>query len=64
MVFHGHLDVVPGRQEQYEPRVDGDKLFGHYVTLGFPNQDGDLVIDGSYVITGGTGRLKGAMSVP
>jgi succinyl-diaminopimelate desuccinylase len=28
VVFHGHLDVVPGRQEQYEPRVDGDKLFG------------------------------------
>src|SRR5690348_14780533 len=28
VVFHGHLDVVPGRQEQYEPRIDGDKLFG------------------------------------
>jgi succinyl-diaminopimelate desuccinylase len=28
VVFHGHLDVVPGRQEQFEPRVDGDKLFG------------------------------------
>src|ERR1700761_7389145 len=28
VVFHGHLDVVPGRPEQYEPRVDGDKLFG------------------------------------
>ncbi|MGZ4198158.1 MAG: M20 family metallopeptidase [Solirubrobacteraceae bacterium] len=28
VVFHGHLDVVPGRDEQYEPRVDGDKLFG------------------------------------
>jgi succinyl-diaminopimelate desuccinylase len=28
VVFHGHLDVVPGRQEQYEPRVDGDKLYG------------------------------------
>jgi succinyl-diaminopimelate desuccinylase len=28
VVFHGHLDVVPGREEQYEPRVDGDKLFG------------------------------------
>ena len=40
---------------------NGDKLFGHYVTLGFPNQDGDLAIDGSYVITGGTGRLKGAI---
>src|SRR6201989_2814173 len=28
VVFHGHLDVVPGRDEQYEPRIDGDKLFG------------------------------------
>ena len=28
VVFHGHLDVVPGRQEQYEPRIDGDKLYG------------------------------------
>jgi succinyl-diaminopimelate desuccinylase len=28
VVFHGHLDVVPGRREQYEPRVDGDKLIG------------------------------------
>jgi succinyl-diaminopimelate desuccinylase len=28
VVFHGHLDVVPGRHEQFEPRIDGDKLFG------------------------------------
>jgi succinyl-diaminopimelate desuccinylase len=28
VVFHGHLDVVPGREEQYEPRIEGDKLFG------------------------------------
>jgi succinyl-diaminopimelate desuccinylase len=28
VVFHGHLDVVPGRPEQYEPRIEGDKLFG------------------------------------
>jgi len=28
VVFHGHLDVVPGRQEQYEPRIEGDRLFG------------------------------------
>jgi succinyl-diaminopimelate desuccinylase len=28
VVFHGHLDVVPGRDEQFEPRIDGDKLFG------------------------------------
>jgi succinyl-diaminopimelate desuccinylase len=28
IVFHGHLDVVPGRPEQFEPRVDGDRLIG------------------------------------
>jgi succinyl-diaminopimelate desuccinylase len=28
VVFHGHLDVVPGRDEQYQPRIDGDRLFG------------------------------------
>jgi succinyl-diaminopimelate desuccinylase len=24
----GHLDVVPGHEEQFAPRVDGDRLFG------------------------------------
>jgi succinyl-diaminopimelate desuccinylase len=28
VVFHGHLDVVPGRPEQFRPRVDGDRLVG------------------------------------
>ncbi len=28
VVFHGHLDVVPARPEQLEPRVEGDRLFG------------------------------------
>jgi succinyl-diaminopimelate desuccinylase len=28
LIFHGHLDVVPGRAEQFAPRVDGDRLFG------------------------------------
>jgi succinyl-diaminopimelate desuccinylase len=28
VVFHGHLDVVPARAEQFQPRVDGDKLIG------------------------------------
>jgi succinyl-diaminopimelate desuccinylase len=28
VVLHGHLDVVPGRPEQFEPRVDGDRLIG------------------------------------
>ena len=27
-MLHGHLDVVPGRPEQFEPRVDGDRLYG------------------------------------
>ena len=28
LVLHGHLDVVPGRDEQFEPRLEGDRLFG------------------------------------
>ena len=28
LVFHGHFDVVPGRPEQFVPRVEGDRLFG------------------------------------
>jgi len=28
VVLHGHLDVVPGRGEQFEPRVEGDRLIG------------------------------------
>ncbi|MBA2581567.1 MAG: M20/M25/M40 family metallo-hydrolase [Thermoleophilaceae bacterium] len=28
VVLHGHLDVVPGFAEQFEPRVDGDRLYG------------------------------------
>ena len=28
IVFHGHLDVVPGRPEQFSPSTDGDRLYG------------------------------------
>ncbi len=28
VVFHGHLDVVPGRPGQFDPVVDGDRLIG------------------------------------
>jgi len=28
IVLHGHLDVVPGRADQFKPRIDGDLLFG------------------------------------
>ena len=28
VLLHGHLDVVPGRPGQFEPRVDGERLFG------------------------------------
>ncbi len=27
-MFHGHLDVVPGREEQFHPRLEGDRLIG------------------------------------
>jgi succinyl-diaminopimelate desuccinylase len=28
VVLHGHLDVVPGREGQFEARIDGDRLIG------------------------------------
>jgi succinyl-diaminopimelate desuccinylase len=28
MIFHGHLDVVPGHAEQFSPRIEGDRLYG------------------------------------
>jgi succinyl-diaminopimelate desuccinylase len=28
VVLHGHLDVVPGRDGQFEPRTEGDRLYG------------------------------------
>jgi succinyl-diaminopimelate desuccinylase len=28
VILHSHLDVVPGRPEQFQPRVEGDRLYG------------------------------------
>ena len=28
ILLHGHLDVVPGHEEQFRPRLEGDRLFG------------------------------------
>ena len=28
VVLHGHLDVVPAREEQFTPRLEGDRLYG------------------------------------
>jgi succinyl-diaminopimelate desuccinylase len=28
VVLHGHLDVVPGRPGQFDPRLQGDRLYG------------------------------------
>jgi succinyl-diaminopimelate desuccinylase len=28
VVFHGHLDVVPAHADQFQPRVEGDRLIG------------------------------------
>jgi succinyl-diaminopimelate desuccinylase len=28
IVLHGHVDVVPGRAGQFEPRIEGDRLYG------------------------------------
>ena len=53
VVLHGHLDVVPGRPGQFEPRLEGDRLYGRgaydmkgaiaamlLVTAGMRDQDG------------------------
>ncbi|MCW3063978.1 MAG: peptidase [Solirubrobacterales bacterium] len=46
VVFHGHLDVVPGREEQFAPRVEGDRLIGR----------------GAYDMKGGLAAMLCAMS--
>jgi succinyl-diaminopimelate desuccinylase len=28
LIYHGHIDVVPGHPEQFAPRVEGGRLFG------------------------------------
>jgi succinyl-diaminopimelate desuccinylase len=28
IVLHGHLDVVPGGEDQFVPRIEGDRLYG------------------------------------
>jgi len=28
VIFHGHVDVVPARAGQFEPRIEGDRLIG------------------------------------
>jgi len=28
VILHGHVDVVPGYPEQFEPRIEGDRLIG------------------------------------
>jgi len=28
LIFHGHIDVVPGHPEQFEPRIEGGRLYG------------------------------------
>src|SRR5215211_2560988 len=46
IVLHGHLDVVPARPEQFEPRVEGDRLIGR----------------GAYDMKGGLAALMCALS--
>ncbi len=28
IIYHGHLDIVPGHEDQFEARNDGDRLYG------------------------------------
>jgi succinyl-diaminopimelate desuccinylase len=45
IVLHGHIDVVPGRAEQFQPRIDGDRLYGR----------------GAYDMKGGLAAMMGAV---
>jgi succinyl-diaminopimelate desuccinylase len=45
VVLHGHLDVVPGRPEQFKPRLEGDRLYGR----------------GAYDMKGGLAAMMGAV---
>ena len=46
LILHGHLDVVPGREEQFTPRVEGDRLYGR----------------GAYDMKGGLAAMMGALN--
>jgi len=46
VVLHGHLDVVPGKPEQFIPRIEGDRLIGR----------------GTYDMKGGLAALMCAVS--
>ncbi|MDP9344869.1 MAG: M20/M25/M40 family metallo-hydrolase, partial [Actinomycetota bacterium] len=45
VILHGHLDVVPGREGQFTPRVEGDRLIGR----------------GAYDMKGGLGAMMCAL---
>jgi succinyl-diaminopimelate desuccinylase len=45
VVFHAHLDVVPGRAEQFRASIDGDRMYGR----------------GSYDMKGGLAAMMGAV---
>jgi succinyl-diaminopimelate desuccinylase len=45
VALHGHIDVVPAREEQFSPRVDGDRLYGR----------------GAYDMKGGLAAMMGAV---
>jgi succinyl-diaminopimelate desuccinylase len=46
VLLHGHLDVVPGLESQFEPTIEGDRLFGR----------------GAYDMKGGLAALMLAMA--
>jgi succinyl-diaminopimelate desuccinylase len=45
VALHGHIDVVPAREEQFSPRTEGDRLYGR----------------GSYDMKGGLAAMMGAV---
>ena len=41
--------------------ANGDKVYGEFTSSGSFDEDGNLVIEGSYQVTGGSGRFDGAV---
>jgi hypothetical protein len=58
------FDAVPGGVEVVGSftmtAANGDELYGKLSTVGFFDEDGNLVIHGTYRFTGGTGRFANA----
>src|SRR5688572_23168401 len=39
LILNGHLDIIPGKKKQYEPKISGDKMYG----VGSMDMKGSIV---------------------